>query len=942
MDRLKQLQDLMTRRILVMDGAMGTMAQSYRLTEEDFRGSEFADHAVDVKGCNDLLSLTRPEIVQEIHQRYLDAGADIIETNTFTATPISLADYGLESHAFAINRAAARAAVAAAEAATSRNPDKPRFAAGSIGPTNRTASISPDIENPSMRSVTFDELAASYYEQVRGLMAGGVHILAPETTFDTLNLKAALYAIRKYFDEHGAEVPVLASLTIMDAGGRTLSGQTLEAAWISIEHAEPFCVGLNCALGPEQLEPHLEELSRICHLPVACYPNAGLPNEMGDYDLTPEAMAGFLGRFAREGRVNIVGGCCGTGPDHIAAIADAVEGVTPRTPPARSPYTRYAGLEPLTIRPDSNFQMIGERTNVAGSRKFARLIRDGEYEQALEVARRQVEGGANILDVNVDEGLLDSEQVMTTFMNHLAAEPAISRIPVMLDSSRWAVLEAGLKCVQGKAVVNSISLKDGEESFRRQAGLVRRYGAAAVVMAFDENGQAVSLNRKVEILERAYRILTAEVGFPARDIVMDPNVLTVATGMEEHNDYGVAFIESIRRLREICPQAKFSGGISNVSFSFRGNNVVREAMHAAFLYHAIEAGLDMGIVNAGQLAVYDDIPEDLLERVEDVLLNRRNDGTERLVEFAATVQGKGKMRQVDNAWRSGDLEERLIHALVHGIADHVETDTAEARQAYGKPLDIIEGPLMAGMAKVGDLFGAGKMFLPQVVRSARVMKKAVAFLAPYMDAEKAADGGRNFRGRILMATVKGDVHDIGKNIVGVVLGCNNYEVIDLGVMVPADRIIATALEKKCRSCRTQRIDHPVPGRDGACCLRDEAPESEDAAAHRRGDHRQETYRREDRAGLFECGGPRSGCFPCRRNRIETVGQWRGGVHGGDPHRSGDAPGELPQPPPRITESGRGGGEKADSRIQFRDRSEAVVHRGPDPPGFSPGTDRNVH
>ncbi len=777
-----------------MDGAMGTMAQSYNLSESDFRGSEFADHPKDVKGCNDLLSITQPDILREIHQRYLSAGADIIETNTFTATTISLADYGLQEHTFAINQAAAKAAVTAAEEATARTPDKPRFAAGSIGPTNRTASLSPDVENPALRSVTFDELVASYHEQVRGLMAGGVHVLAPETTFDTLNLKAALFAIRKYFDENRVEIPVLASLTIMDAGGRTLSGQTLEAAWISIEHAEPFCVGLNCALGPEQMEPHLEELSRICHLPLACYPNAGLPNELGGYDLTPDAMAAFMGRFAREGWVNIVGGCCGTGPDHIAAIAAALEGVQPRTPPERSPYTRYSGLEPLTVRPDSNFQMIGERTNVSGSRKFARLIRDGAYEQALEVARHQVDGGANLLDINVDEGLLDSVQVMTTFLNHLGAEPAISRIPIMLDSSNWAVLEAGLKCVQGKAVVNSISLKEGEEEFKRQATLVRRYGAAVVVMAFDEDGQAADQDRKVQILERAYRILTEEVGFSARDIVMDPNILTVATGMEEHNDYGVAFIESIRRLKQSCPGVKFSGGVSNVSFSFRGNAPVREAMHAAFLYHAIEAGLDMGIVNAGQLAVYDDIPKKLLERVEDVLLNRRPDGTDRLVEFAGTVEGKGKKRVVDDAWRSGDVAERLSHALVQGIVDHVEADTEEARQQLGKPLNVIEGPLMAGMAKVGDLFGAGKMFLPQVVRSARVMKKAVAVLQPYMEAEKS-DGARS-RGKIVMATVKGDVHDIGKNIVGVVLGCNNYQVIDLGVMVPADRILATATEEQ--------------------------------------------------------------------------------------------------------------------------------------------------
>ncbi len=785
----------MGERILVLDGAMGTMVQAYGLSEEDFKGDRFRDHPRDLKGFNDLLSITRPAVVEEIHRRYLEAGADIIETNTFTATSISAADYGLEEAVYEINRTAAGIARRAADAMTQRTPERPRFVAGSIGPTNRTASLSPDVNDPSFRAVTFDELVESYHEQVRGLVDGGVDVLAPETTFDTLNLKAALFAIERYFRNNGLRLPVMASLTVTDRSGRTLSGQTLEAAWISISGFELLTVGLNCALGPEQMRPHVEELARFSPRFVACYPNAGLPNEFGGYDETPQRMAAVLGEFAREGWLNVAGGCCGSTDEHVRAIADAVAGVEPRRPGAPTRFTQFSGLEPLTLRPDSNFTMIGERTNVTGSRRFARLIAAGDYEGALEVARQQVEGGANILDVNMDEGLLDSEQAMTRFLNLIAAEPDIARLPIMIDSSRFSVLEAGLKCVQGKAIVNSISLKEGEQEFRRQASLVKSYGAALVVMAFDEQGQATTAERKVEILDRAYRILTEQVGFDPKDLIFDPNILTVGTGIEEHDGYAVAFIEATRLLKRRCPGVKISGGVSNISFSFRGNDRVREAMHAAFLYHAIRAGMDMGIVNAGQLEVYEEIPADLLERVEDVLLQRRPDATERLVEFAETVKGKGRSRERDDSWREGALEERIRHSLIKGIADHVEADMEEALGAYPTPLEIIEGPLMDGMNVVGDLFGSGKMFLPQVVKSARVMKRAVAHLEPHMDRLRR-QGGASSGAKVLLATVKGDVHDIGKNIVGVVLACNNYEVVDLGVMVPAHRIVETARERQ--------------------------------------------------------------------------------------------------------------------------------------------------
>ncbi|MBV8516829.1 MAG: methionine synthase [Acidobacteria bacterium] len=791
-DRTDELRRLLSERILVLDGAMGTMIQRYRLQESDYRGTRFADHPRDLKGAADVLCLTRPDIIEEIHREYLDAGSDIIETNTFNAQAISAADYALEPFLYDINVAAAQLARRACDAYST--PDKPRFVAGSMGPTNRTASLSPDVNNPAIRTVTFDELVDAYYEQTRGLVDGGVDILMPETTFDTLNLKAALFAIEKYFADTGTTLPVIASLTITDASGRTLSGQTVEACWNSIRHAPLLAVGINCALGAEDMRPHVEELSSLAHVFMSCYPNAGLPNALGGYDETPRMMADTLRDYASNGWLNLVGGCCGTGPDHIRLIAETVRAFAPRVPADPPRYLRLSGLEPLTVRPDSNFIMVGERTNVTGSPKFAQLIKANDLEGALRVARQQIDGGANILDVNMDEGLLDSEKVMTTFLNLIGSEPDIAKVPIMVDSSKWSVLEAGLKCLQGKSVVNSISLKEGEEVFKEHARLCRRYGAAVIVMAFDEQGQADTVERKVAICSRAYDILVSDVGFDPCDVIFDVNVLTVATGMDEHNAYGINFIEAVRQLHERFPLASTSGGISNVSFSFRGNNVVREAMHAAFLYHAIRAGLTMGIVNAGQLGIYEEIPKDLLELVEDVLLNRRPDATERLIAFAETVKGKGKAAEKEaEEWRNGSVEERLSHALVKGIVDHVEQDVEEARQTYPTGLSIIEGPLMDGMNVVGNLFGAGKMFLPQVVKSARVMKKAVAYLLPYMEAEKAQAGDTSVRGKILMATVKGDVHDIGKNIVGVVLGCNNYQVLDLGVMVSSEKILDTAI-----------------------------------------------------------------------------------------------------------------------------------------------------
>ncbi len=795
---MQKLIEALQRRILIIDGAMGTMIQRYKLDEAAYRGTQFANHARDLKGAADVLNLTQPHIIEEIHHAYLEAGADIIETNTFNAQSISMSDYGLESKVYDMNIAAAKIARKATAAFSTE--ERPRFVAGSLGPTNRTSSLSPDVNNPAFRAVSFDELVDAYHEQVRGLVDGGVDILLPETTFDTLNLKAALFAIQKFFDERGVRIPVMASLTITDASGRTLSGQTVEAAWNSISHAPLLSVGINCALGAKEMRPHIEELARIAPIFISCYPNAGLPNALGEYDETPQSMSSLLRDFAENNWLNMVGGCCGTTPDHIRAIAEVVKDLPPRVPSNTDRFLRLSGLEPLTVRPDSigsNFLMIGERTNITGSPKFAQLIKSGDLEGALRIAKQQIEGGANILDVNMDEGLLDSEKVMAHFLNLVASEPDIARVPQMIDSSKWSVIEAGLKCTQGKPVVNSISLKEGEQKFRDQARLVKRYGAAVVVMAFDEQGQADSIERKIAICSRAYDILVNDVGFDPTDIIFDPNVLTVATGIEEHNNYGVAFIEAVRQLRQKFPLVNASGGISNVSFSFRGNKVVREAMHAAFLYHAIQAGLTMGIVNAGQLAIYEEIPKDLLELVEDVLLNRRPDATERLVTFAASAsEGARRHTKEKEVWRSGNVDERLSHALVKGIIDHLDEDLVEARKNYPSALSIIEGPLMAGMNIVGDLFGSGKMFLPQVVKSARVMKKAVAYLLPFMEAEKAKAGDHSVRGKVLLATVKGDVHDIGKNIVGVVLGCNNYEIIDLGVMVSAEKILDTATNEK--------------------------------------------------------------------------------------------------------------------------------------------------
>ncbi len=787
-----QLHGLLSERILIFDGAMGSLIQGYGLEEVDFRGDKFKDHPKDLKGNNDLLSLTRPDIIEEIHRKYLEAGADLIETNTFTATSTSQADYGLEAHSYDISLAAAQVARRAVDAFVAEDPSRPRFVVGAMGPTTRTASLSPDVNNPAYRLVTFDDLATSYGVQARALIAGGADLLMMETTFDTLNIKAGLFAIQRLFDEGMRQVPVMASVTVTDASGRTLSGQTLEAFWTSISHFNLLSMGINCSLGADQMGGYVEELSHTVPIYMSCYPNAGLPNEFGGYDDTPEHMAEVLGSFVSEGWLNFVGGCCGSTPDHIRAIAQAVEvRGRPRTPPEQEEISVYSGLEPFKIFKDSTFTMIGERTNVTGSRRFAKLILKDRFEEGLEVARQQVEGGANIIDVNMDEGMLDGGEAMTTFLNYIAAEPDVARVPIMIDSSKWSVIEAGLKCVQGKGVVNSISLKEGEAQFRKYAHLVKAYGAAVVVMAFDEEGQATSVDRKVEILARSYRILTEDVGTDPLDIIFDPNILTVATGIEEHNDYAVNFIESIRRLKVLFPKAKVSGGVSNISFSFRGNDYIREAMHAAFLYHAIQAGMDMGIVNAGQLALYEDIDEETLQLVEDVLLNRREDATERLLEFAETKKQKGKAQVKDESWRQGTLEERLSHALIKGIADYIEEDVEEARQKYERPLHIIEGPLMGGMSVVGDLFGDGKMFLPQVVKTARVMKKAVAYLIPFMEGGQD-DGARKYQGKIVMATVKGDVHDIGKNIVGVVLACNNYEIIDLGVMVPVDKILQTA------------------------------------------------------------------------------------------------------------------------------------------------------
>jgi 5-methyltetrahydrofolate--homocysteine methyltransferase len=790
------LNDLLAKRILFLDGAMGTMIQRSNLSEADFRGARFASHTFDLQGDNDLLVLTRPDIISGIHHQYLEAGSDIIETNTFNSTAISQGDYGLESIVYELNLEGAALAKRACADWTARTPDRPRFVAGSIGPTNRTLSISPEVNNPAFRSIDFDQLCAAYKDQVRGLIDGGADLLMLETIFDTLNAKAGIVAIEQVFEEKGVRLPVMISVTVTDRSGRTLSGQTIDAFWATVAHARPFSVGINCALGARDMRPYLAELARIASCHVSCHPNAGLPNAFGQYDELPNETAALLREFAESGFLNIVGGCCGTTPEHIAAIAGAIEHVPPReTKNVPGPrYSQFAGLETLTIYPDSNFQMIGERTNVTGSTRFARLIRAGNYAQAVQVALDQVRGGANLIDVNMDEGMLDSEQAMTQFLNYIATEPEIARVPTVIDSSKWSVILAGLKCVQGKPVVNSISLKEGEEEFLKKAATIQQYGAGVVVMAFDEQGQADTIERKVAICRRAYALLTERARIDPTDIIFDPNVLAIATGLEEHNAYAINFIEATRLIKASCPGVKVSGGISNLSFSFRGNDVVREAIHSAFLYHAIKAGLDIGIVNAGQLVVYEDIPKDLLEHVEDIIFNRRPDATERMVEFAATVKGGATKREQDLTWRSATVDARLAHALVHGVLDFIEQDVEEAREKYPRPLDVIEGPLMDGMKTVGDLFGAGKMFLPQVVKSARAMKRAVAYLEPFMEQSKGE--GREGKGKIVLATVKGDVHDIGKNIVGVVLGCNSYDVIDLGVMVPCDRILQTAIDER--------------------------------------------------------------------------------------------------------------------------------------------------
>lgn len=788
------LEQTLNQRIMILDGGMGTMIQNEKLQEDDYRGERFKDWHVDVKGNNDLLVLSQPDLIRRIHTDYLLAGADIIETNTFNATVIAMADYEMESLSREINFAAARLAREACDAITQQTPDRPRYVAGVLGPTNRTASISPDVNDPGYRNVSFDELVNAYTESIDALIEGGSDILLIETIFDTLNAKAAIYAVEDYFDTHNLRLPVMISGTITDASGRTLSGQTTEAFWNSVRHARPISVGLNCALGPKELRQYVEELSRISETYVSVHPNAGLPNAFGEYDETPEQMAVEMKEWAESGFVNIVGGCCGTTPDHIRVIREAIEAHPPRQLPDLKVECRLAGLEPLNLGAETLFVNVGERTNVTGSARFRRLVKEGDYETALEVARQQVEAGAQIIDINMDEGMLDAEAAMIRFLNLIASEPDISRVPIMLDSSKWEILEQGLKRIQGKGIVNSISLKEGEENFIEQAKKIRRYGAAVVVMAFDETGQADTYTRKIEICERSYKVLTEKVGFPPEDIIFDPNIFAIATGIDEHNNYAVDFIEATGWIKKNLPYARISGGVSNVSFSFRGNDKVREAIHCVFLYHAIKQGMDMGIVNAGQLAIYDDLPSELRDHVEDIVLNRRDDATERMLELAEKYRGDGTVAAVQDAeWRSNSVQKRLEHALVKGVTDFIDEDVEECRQLFERPIQVIEGPLMDGMSVVGDLFGAGKMFLPQVVKSARVMKKAVAYLMPYIEAAKAENASTS-AGKVVMATVKGDVHDIGKNIVGVVLQCNNFEVIDLGVMVSCEKILKTAKE----------------------------------------------------------------------------------------------------------------------------------------------------
>lgn len=792
MTRKQRFEQALSQRILVLDGAMGTMIQQYKLQEEDFRNEAMSHIAIDLKGNNDMLSLTRPDVIAAIHQAYVDGGADIIETNTFGANTISQADYECQEFCYEMNKASAALGRQVADRAAESGREV--FVAGAFGPTTRAASMSPDVNRPGYRSVTFDDLKEAYYEQARGLADGGCDIFLIETIFDTLNSKAAIYAVLQLNEERNTDYPIMISGTITDASGRTLSGQTVEAFWISIKHANPVCVGLNCALGAEELRPHLQALCKVADCYVSAYPNAGLPNELGEYDQTANEMSALIKDFADSGFVNVIGGCCGTTPDHIQAMKEATHGLSPRPIPTFPKYSTYSGLEPLVVRENSNFINVGERTNVTGSRKFARLIKEENYEEALSVAKHQVDGGAQILDVNMDEGLLDSKQAMTDFLNMMMSDPDIARLPIMVDSSKFEVIEAGLKVVQGKCVVNSISLKEGEDLFLEQARIIRKYGAATVVMAFDEKGQAETIEDKVRICKRAYDLLIEKANFEPEDIIFDPNIFAIGTGIEEHSEFAINFIEATREIKALCPGAKISGGVSNVSFAFRGNNTVREAIHTSFLYHAIQAGMDMGIVNAGMIEVYEEVPKDLMTHVEDLIFNRREDATDRLMELATTLKSSGKKIVKDEAWRDWPVEKRLSHSLVKGITEHIDKDTEEARQKLGRPISVIEGPLMDGMNVVGDLFGSGKMFLPQVVKSARVMKKAVAYLQPYLEAEKS-DAGASKKGRILMATVKGDVHDIGKNIVGIVLACNNYEIIDLGVMVPAQKILDVAREQ---------------------------------------------------------------------------------------------------------------------------------------------------
>jgi 5-methyltetrahydrofolate--homocysteine methyltransferase len=784
------LRDILQKRIVILDGAMGTMIQKYKLNESQYRGERFKDWSGDVKGNNDLLSLTQPQIIKEIHHQYFKAGADIVETNTFNSNRISMADYKMEALVYELNVAAAKLAKEAAEQFSKENPQKPRFVAGALGPTTRTASISPDVNNPAFRAINFDQLVEAYSEQLKGLIDGGVDLILIETIFDTLNAKAAIYAYETTCERIGYKLPLIISGTITDASGRTLSGQTTEAFWISVKHSKPLAIGLNCALGPQDMRAYIAELSRIADCFVSCYPNAGLPNAFGEYDMEADEMSAIVKEFAQSKLINILGGCCGTTPPHIQAMAIAVKDIHPRELPKLKQYSSFSGLEPLVVRENTNFINVGERTNVTGSKQFSRLVIAGKYDEALVVARQQVDNGAQIIDINMDEAMLNSIEAMTTFLNLIGSEPDISRVPIMIDSSKWTVIEAGLKCVQGKSIVNSISLKEGEAPFKEQAKKVLYYGAAAVVMAFDENGQADTVDKRVSICQRAYKILTEEIGFAPSDIIFDPNIFAIATGIEEHNNYANDFFEATRRIKASCPGCMISGGVSNVSFSFRGNDPIREAMHSSFLFHAIKAGMDMGIVNAGMISVYDQIPKDLLEIIEDVILNRREDATERLVTFSQTVKASGEKKQEDLAWRSLPVDQRLSHALVKGIVDFIDQDTEEARIRSTRPLDVIEGPLMAGMNVVGDLFGAGKMFLPQVVKSARVMKKSVAYLSPFIEKEKDQDA--KVAGTVVMATVKGDVHDIGKNIVGVVLACNGFKIIDLGVMVACDKILAEA------------------------------------------------------------------------------------------------------------------------------------------------------